>query len=207
MVIHQVFHQMASLILLEIDAGVTQSQVHEIILVWRVDITFALYIITGRFLHEEGITQVIDIILNRIVGYGRLLFAAERVGQFIGICQGAYSRSHDVDKFFQIVILTYAIALLDVLDIGLVEQGFQVSRLLLVGGERQYLWQTSIEHIFVQPGLDRPLVGRHILAENQRVHLYFISSAPEFCNYIFRQESGIASRYIHIHMTHLQETV
>ena len=121
---------MCSLVLSEIDACIAQSQVHEIVLEGRVDVVFALYVVSCGLLNQERIGKEIYVVLDGIVGNGRLFLAPEGVGQLVWAGKCADVGGYDVDKFFQIVIFPYVVSVFYVFDIGLVEQCFQESDLL-----------------------------------------------------------------------------
>lgn len=96
------------------------------------------------FLYQERITEIVDIILYCILGYGGLLFASECVSQLVWIGQSTNAGSHNIDEFFKIIVLAYVVAVFDVFDVGFIEQCFLKAHFLLLGVIRQYLRKATI---------------------------------------------------------------
>ena len=150
---------------------------------------------------------MVDIIFDRIVGYDWFLFASERICQFVWVGQSTDAGSHDVDEFFQIIVFAYVIAILDILDVGFVEQRFQKAYFLLFGFIRQYLRKSAIQHIFIESCLHGSGISGHVLLKAQRVHFYLKTASAKLRNNIFGQKLCVTAGYIDIHIPHLQKTV
>ena len=131
----------------------------------------------------------------------------KRVCQLVGICQSTDSRCHNIYKFLQIVITTDAVAVFYVAQISFFKQRLQIFCFLVIRLTHQHLRQTSIEHIFVEPGLNRPSICRHKFLETKRIHLHLISTSTKFRNDVLRQKFSIAACHVDIHITHPQEAI
>ena len=56
LIVYEIFHQVAFFILSKVDTSVTQSQIHKIIFIRRVDISFAFYIVASGLFYNKRIT-------------------------------------------------------------------------------------------------------------------------------------------------------
>ena len=78
-------------------------------------VAFPFDVVAGGLLYQEGIAEVVNVILDGIARQGRFLLALERVGQLVRIGQRADARCHDVDEFLQVIVLAYPVTVFDVL--------------------------------------------------------------------------------------------
>ena len=207
LIVDNVLHDVRALVLPEVDAGIAQPHVGEVVFAGSVNIVAALHIVAHGTLHKERVAEMVQVDLHRSLVYAHVLHALEGVHQLVRIGEAANAGGDDVDEFLQFLVALYAVALLDVGDIGLGEQVLQIGHLLLYRGERENLGQSAVHHIFIERTLTAAAEGSQVLAERQRMNPHLVATATELGDDILRQETGVGASHIDVGIGDVEETV
>ena len=71
----------------EIQAGISQPHVGEVVFHRGINVFFAFYIIPDSAVDQEGIAEIINILLDRIAADFLVLDRPEGCGKFFRVCQ------------------------------------------------------------------------------------------------------------------------
>ena len=147
LVVEDVLHDMVFLGLPEVQAGILQADVCEIVFAGRADVLPSLDVVADRLAYQEGVGQVIEVLCYRIVGHLDPLFRSEGIGYLLGAGQRAGRRGNHVQKIVEQALVLNVVAFQNVVYVNVPEQVFQVLAFLLMGFQPQKIGHSPVGEI------------------------------------------------------------
>ena len=132
------------------DACISESQIFEIVFLWRINILASFHIIAHCLSNQKRLLQHLQILLDGVLAYSDTLNRLKRILYLRRVCKSSYTGSHYIYQFTHYITSPNMITFLDVRQIGLFKQSFQIRFLLFYIGFQTNHRQAPVCHILIQ---------------------------------------------------------
>lgn len=147
LVVDEVFHEVRFLKPAEVETGVAQTEVGEIVFGGGADVSFAADVVARGFFNQKSLFKNRQVFFDGSGGDFALFNRQKRVFQAGGVGEPADAGGDDIDQLLQIVIRADAVAFFDVGEVGVGENGVEVFDFVLTFGEEDDLRQPAVGQV------------------------------------------------------------
>ena len=131
----------------------------------------------------------------------------ERVLKFARVRERPDAGGEHVHQVVKLIPLPDLVPLHDILQIRLLEETFEVARLLLVRVHRERERHAAVHRVLGPALVAVAVEALHELGEGQRPHAHLVPAPPELRHNVMREELRVAPRHVHVDVAHAQKPV